>query len=151
MRRQSLHACYSWHRAAADSYWSLEKITGVASITWAKNCLDFPLSKNSPLSRWRRIRLAIKPRYLGNHASQINSYYGSLSGSHGRSFRIRHEKSFEAPPGGEKTMTSYTVCNTTSLPRKPCIAVEKLLLKTFMKSWSLSTFNEKQQILIFKT
>jgi len=28
------------------------------------------------------IRLAIKPRYLGNHVSQIKSYYDSLSGSH---------------------------------------------------------------------
>jgi len=41
--------------------------------------------------RWRHIRLAIKPRYLGNHASLIRRYYRSLSGSHGRSFRIRHE------------------------------------------------------------
>jgi len=28
------------------------------------------------------------------------SYHGTLSGSHGRSFRIRHEKSPEAPSGG---------------------------------------------------
>jgi len=28
------------------------------------------------------------------------SYYGTLSGSHGRSFRIRYEKSHEASPGG---------------------------------------------------
>jgi len=34
--------------------------------------------------RWRHIRLAIKSRYLGNHASRIKSYYGSLSRSHGR-------------------------------------------------------------------
>jgi len=51
--------------------------------------------------------LAIKPRYLGNHTSQIKSYYGSLSGSHGQSFRNRHEKSPEAPPGEEITITSY--------------------------------------------
>jgi len=37
--------------------------------------------------------------YRGNHKSQIKSYYGTLSGSRGRSFRIRHEKSLEAPPG----------------------------------------------------
>jgi len=42
-------------------------------------------------SRLRHIRLAIKPRYLGNHASQIRSYYELVSGSHARSFRIRHE------------------------------------------------------------
>jgi len=53
--------------------------------------------------------LAIKHRYLRNHASQIKSYYGTLSGSHGRSFKIRHEKSPEAPPGGGLTMTSYLV------------------------------------------
>jgi len=34
-------------------------------------------------SRWRHIWLAIKPRYLGNHASQIQSCYGTLSGSLG--------------------------------------------------------------------
>jgi len=45
----------------------------------------------------------------------IKSYYGTLSGSHGLSFRIRHEKSPEAPPGGEITMTSYPVSNNTSL------------------------------------
>jgi len=32
------------------------------------------------------------------------SSYGTLSGSHGRSFRIRHEKSREAPSGVEITM-----------------------------------------------
>jgi len=50
-------------------------------------------------------------RYLENHASQINSYYGTLSGSHGRSFRIRQEKTREAPLGGEKTMMSYPAGN----------------------------------------
>jgi len=59
-------------------------------------------------SRWRQW-LAIKPRYLGNHASKIKSYYGTISGSHGRFFRIRHEKSPETPPGGGQTMTSYPV------------------------------------------
>jgi len=57
-------------------------------------------------SRWRHIRLAIKPRYLGNYASQINNYYGTLLGSHGRSFRIRHEHVSAARPGGGLTMTS---------------------------------------------
>jgi len=62
-------------------------------------------------SRWRHIQLAMKPRYLGNHASQIKSYYGTPSGSHGRSFRIRHKNSPEALPSGEVTMTSYPACN----------------------------------------
>jgi len=44
---------------------------------------------------------AIKPRYLRNPASQIKIYYGSLSGSNDHSFRIHHEKSREAPPGGD--------------------------------------------------
>jgi len=48
-----------------------------------------------------------KPRYLENHASQIKSYFGSLSGSHARSFRIRPE----APLGEEIKMTSYLACN----------------------------------------
>jgi len=65
--------------------------------------------------------LAIKPRYLGNNASQIKSYYVTLSGSHGRSFRIRHKKLRLAPSGGEVMLTSYPVCNKTSLSRKPCV------------------------------
>jgi len=51
----------------------------------------------------------------GWHASQIKRYYRTLSGSHGRSFRIRQEKSSEAPHGGEITMTSYAIGNKTSL------------------------------------
>jgi len=43
-----------------------------------KNRVKRPLAEKS---RWRHIWLAIKPRYLGNHASQIKSYYGSLSWS----------------------------------------------------------------------
>jgi len=34
----------------------------------------------------------LKPRYIENHVSQITNYYGTLSESHGRSFRIRHVK-----------------------------------------------------------
>jgi len=58
---------------------------------------------------------------LGNHASQIKSCYGTLSGSDGRSFRFRHENLPEAPPSVEITMTSYPAGNETSLSRKPCI------------------------------
>jgi len=81
-------------------------------------------NKSSPLaekSRWRHIRLAIKPRYLKNHASQIKSYCWSLSGSYDCSSVIRHEKSHEAPPGRGLTITSYPVSNTTSLSRKQCM------------------------------
>jgi len=77
-----------------------------------KNCLKRPLADKS---WWSHIRLAIKPRYLGNLTPQMKSYYGSLSGSHARSFRIRHEKSREAPSGGGLTITSYPVGNTTSV------------------------------------
>jgi len=60
-----------------------------------KNRLKRPLAEKSP---GRHIRLAIKPRYVGKHASQIKSYYGILSGSNSRTFRIRHEKLPEEPP-----------------------------------------------------
>jgi len=53
------------------------------------------------------LALAIKLRYLENHASQLKSYYKSLSGNHSHSFRISHEKSPKAHPGGEITTTSY--------------------------------------------
>jgi len=99
-----------------------------------KNRLKRPLAEKLP---WRHVRLAIKPRHLGNHASQMKSYYGTQSGSHGRSFRIRHKKSPGAPPGGEITMTSYPACNKTSLSRKPCIADKTLLWNAIRKSWSL--------------
>jgi len=90
----------------------------------------------SAKSRWNHIRLA-KPRYLGNRACQIKSYYGTLSGSHGPSFRIRLEKAREAPPGGELTMTSYPVGNTTSLSRKPYMPDKKLLWNAIRKYRSL--------------
>jgi len=48
-------------------------------------------------------------------------------------------------------MTSYPACNKTSLSRKPCIPDKKLLLITIMKSWLLSNFYKKQQILIKKS
>jgi len=105
-----------------------------------KTCVKRPLAEKA---RWRHIRLAIKPnilikpRYPGNHAPQIKSYYGTLLGSHGLSFRIRHEKLPEAPPSGEFTMTSYPPWNKTSLSRKPCIPDNKLLWNTIRKSWSL--------------
>jgi len=84
-------------------------------------------------SRWRHIRLAIKPRYLGNHASQMKSYCGTLSASHGRPFRIRHKKLPEAPPSGKIMMTSYPVGNETLLFRKLCIPDKKFLRNAIRK------------------
>jgi len=69
------------------------------------------------------------------------SWYGTLSWSHGHSFRIRHEKSRKR---GEITMTSYPACNKTPLSLKPCISNKKLVMNTFMKSWLLSNFYKKQ-------
>jgi len=56
-----------------------------------------PVGKNTSLSRKQCIA--------------DEKYYGSLSRNHGRSFRIRHEKSPEAPPGDGLTLTSYPVGN----------------------------------------
>jgi len=64
---------------------------------------SFPVGNKTSLSR--------KPCILDN-----KSWYRTLSGGHGCSFRIRHEKlpeaspSGEAPPGGQITMTSYPAC-----------------------------------------
>jgi len=99
-----------------------------------KNRLKHTIAEKSG---WRHIRFEIKPRYLGNHASQRKRYYGTLSESHGRSSRIRHLKWPEAPPGGEITMTSYPACNKTSLSRKPCIPDNNLLWNVIRKSWAL--------------
>jgi len=97
-------------------------------------CMQGPLAEDW---RWCHIRLAIKPRYLGNHAWQLKSYDGSPWRSHGRFFSIRHEKVCAASRGGGLTMTSYPACNRTSLFFKPYIPVKKLLWITIRKSWSL--------------
>jgi len=65
------------------------------------------------------------------------SFYGTLLGGHGCSFRIRHENSPVAPPDGEITMTLYPVGNQTSLSRKPCIPDKKFIWNGIRKSWSL--------------
>jgi len=75
-----------------------------------KNRLKRPQAEKS---RWRHIRLAIKPCYLESHASQLKIYNGTVLGSHGPSFRIRHKKLPEAPPSEEITMTSHPVSNKT--------------------------------------
>jgi len=99
-----------------------------------KNRLKRPLAENSP---WRHILLAIKPRYLGTHASQIKCFNRTPSGTHSRSIRICHENSPEVPPSEEITMTSYLACNKTSLSWKPCITYKKLPWNTIRKLLSL--------------
>jgi len=44
----------------------------------------------------------------------MKSYYGTLSRSHGCSFRISHEKVCSEPPSGGLTMVSYQACSKTS-------------------------------------
>jgi len=66
-----------------------------------------------------------------------NGYHRTLLVRHGRPFRIRHDYSREAQPGGGLTTTSYPVGNKTSLSRKPCIEDKKLLWNVIRKSWSL--------------
>jgi len=56
-----------------------------------------------------------------------------------------------APSGVGLAMTSYPVGIKTSLSRKPCIADKKLLLNTFIKSWSLSNVYKNSANIIFKT
>jgi len=112
------------------------------------NHLKRPWAKKS---WWRHIRLAIKPCYLRNHASQIQSCYGTLSGSHGRSFRIRHEKSREAPSGDQITMTSYPACKK---PRYLENHASQTKSYNESPSWSLGRlviFIKKNQILFLKT
>jgi len=47
--------------------------------------------KKLNMERYREVMFA-RLESAVNHASRINSYYGTLSGNHGRSFRIRHKK-----------------------------------------------------------
>jgi len=87
-----------------------------------KNHAKRPLAE-----KWQQtpIRLAIKSCYLGNHASQIKSYCGTLSRSHGRSFRIRHDKKLISDSAIKKS--ADTLAKFTS---------EKWLWITIVKSWS---------------
>jgi len=95
-----------------------QEVTVALSESVIIYCLKRPLAEKS---RWCHIWLALKPRYLGNHASQMKSYHGTLLGSHSPSFRIRHEKLPEVPLSKKIMMTSFPACNQTSLARKPCI------------------------------
>jgi len=67
--------------------------TGVA----LSDSLNKKLCKTPPCGVITMTLYAIKPRYLGNHASQIKSYYGSLSGSHGRNFKMGYKNRLSAP------------------------------------------------------
>jgi len=69
--------------------------------------------------------------------AEIKSYYGTLSGSHGCSFRIRHGILPETPPGSKIKMTSYPACNKTSLSLKPWIPDKNLLWNATGRSWLL--------------
>jgi len=111
-----------------------QEVMVALSESVTKNRLKRPLAEKS---WWRHLRLAIKPRFIGNHTSQMKSYYGTLWGSRGRSIRMHPEKSPEALPSRKTTMTSYPPCNKTALSRKPCILDKTLLRNTLGKSWSL--------------
>jgi len=92
---------------------------------------------NAEKIRWRYIRLAIKLRYLGNHASQIKSYYTTLSGSHGRSFKIRHKKSPEAPLADKSRWCHIRLAIKPRYLGNHASQVKKLLWNAIRKSWSL--------------
>jgi len=82
----------------------------------------------------------------------VAKMYGLLTGSHGRSFRIRHEKVCAAFPGGGLAMTSRPVGNKTSLSQKPCIADKSYCGSLSCSIGRLVIFiKKKQQILIQKT
>jgi len=122
------------HASQMKSYYgTLSGSRGRSFIIRQENLPEAPPSGEITM---RHIRLAIKPRFLGNHASHMNSYYGT-SGRQGRSFRIRHENLPKASPSGEITMTSYPACNKNSLCRKPCISDKKLPRNTIRKPRSL--------------
>jgi len=103
-------------------------LLNAASQSWS--LFQNPLWKIVWSASWR---LVIKPRYLGNHVSQIKSYYGTLSGNHGGFFRIHQEKSRGALHGGEIRMTSFPAWNKSSLSRKSCIQNIKLLWNAIRK------------------
>jgi len=134
--RLAIKHCYLGNRASQTKnyYGTLSRSHGRFFRIRHKNRLKRFLAEDW---RWRHIRLAIKPHYLANHASQIKCYYGTLSWNHGRSFKIRNGKLPQTPPGGEITMASYPACNKTLFSRKPCIEDKTLLWNAITKSWSL--------------
>jgi len=133
--RQAIKPRYLGNHASEikSYYWSLSGSHGRTFRIRHEKSREAPLAENS---WWRHIRLAIKPRYLENHASEKKSYWKILSGSDGRFIICRHENKPEAPPSGEFTTTSYPPCNKTSLSGKPCIPDKKLMWNTISKSRS---------------
>jgi len=108
------------HVSQNKSY--LESLSGSHALSFRIRNEKSPEAPLTEKSRWRHIRLGIKPRYLGNHATEMKSYFGTLSGSHGRFFRMRHVNSPEAPTIREEiTVTSYPACKKTSFSREPCV------------------------------
>jgi len=72
--RLAIKARYLWNHASQLKI-TIERYQEVMVAllkSVLKNRLKRPLAEKS---RWRHIRLAIKPRYLGNHASQIKRYW----------------------------------------------------------------------------
>jgi len=92
-----------------------KEVMVIFSESVMKNRLKRSLVEKSP---WCHIWFEIKTPLCRKPCIQKKSYYGTLSRSHGRSFRIRHKKSPETPPGEGLTMTSYSASNKTSLSRK---------------------------------
>jgi len=126
------------HASQIKSYYRTLSVFMVAlSESLIKNRAKRPLAAKS---RWCHIRLSIKPRYLANHESQINSYYGTLRGSHGRSFRIHHENCLKRPQVAKSRWRDILFV------MKACyhaLQIKKLLWITIRKSWSLSDFHKK--------
>jgi len=107
------------------------------SVSVNKTCVKRRLVEKSP---WRYNRLETKPRYIGNYASQIKSCIRTLSGSHGRCFRIRHETLREELPGADWKMTSNPVGNKNSWSRKPWIADKKYYGTHYLPMQLLSSY-----------
>jgi len=81
-------------------------------------------------SRWRHIRLAIKLHYIGNHASQIKSYNGTLSGSHDRSFRISSWKIAWSAPRRRNhddviSSLQYNIVISENMPPRQKVTMER--------------------------
>jgi len=112
------------------------------------NCVKQPLSGGLTMTPYP---VGNKTSLSRNHASQIWSYYGFLSASHGRSFEICYQKVRAAPPGEWLMMTSYPVCNKTSLSGRLCVTDTNLVLNSFMKAWSLSNLYKKTTRIYSKT
>jgi len=84
--RLTIKPRYLWNHASQirSYYGMLSGITVALSQSIMKNRMKRPLTEKS---RWRHIRFAIKTPYLGNHASQIKSYYRTLSWSLSNSYK----------------------------------------------------------------